>query len=227
MEEYNYTRLDPSSYDFSKFSGPKAGETMVDVPVYNTDGSQVNLSDFLGQWAVLETGSQTCPMYARNVSKMAALAAKYKEVAFLVLYVREAHPGKKIGAHDRVNIKIERARQLKELYGENRQIIVDDLQGTAHLAYGGFPNMVYVIDPEGKIVYRCDWSVIQEVDKVLAERDRVYRNDHINPPDKPSLISMLSFFWKRCGVDTAWDFLVSLLDRKLWCHFDPFQERCQ
>lgn len=48
-------------------------------------------------------------------------------------------------------------------------IIVDGLDGEIHRAYGTLPNMVYVVDQEGRIVYRSQWTLPQEIRDVLGE----------------------------------------------------------
>jgi len=38
---------------------------------------------------------------------------------------------------------------------------------------------VYVINPDGKVIYRADWSFAHNVDKVLANRDEINTNEHV------------------------------------------------
>jgi hypothetical protein len=44
---------------------------------------------------------------------------------------------------------------------------VDDLNGTVHRAYGEMPNMVYMVDKRGKIVYKAMWTDHAEIETVL------------------------------------------------------------
>ncbi len=37
-------------------------------------------------------------------------------------------------------------------------MLVDDLQGTVHRAYGLLPNMTHVVNAAGTIVYRANWT---------------------------------------------------------------------
>lgn len=46
-------------------------------------------------------------------------------------------------------------------------LLVDDLMGTVHRAYGEMPNMVYVVDKQGKIVYKAMWTDHAEIETVL------------------------------------------------------------
>lgn len=40
---------------------------------------------------------------------------------------------------------------------------MDDLDGTAHKAYGLRPNMIYLIDREGTVVYKSNWTDSNEL----------------------------------------------------------------
>ena len=62
--EYNYERFKTSNYEYAKFPGPKAGDSLLDFPMTRLDGATVNLADYKGQWVVIETGSLTCPTTA-------------------------------------------------------------------------------------------------------------------------------------------------------------------
>ncbi|MFQ5672017.1 MAG: peroxiredoxin family protein [Nitrospinales bacterium] len=207
--EYNYARFDPACFTFHPFSGPKAGEPAVDFTVTDLRGNPVRLSDFRGKTVALETISTTCPMYIKGIAEMNRLAERFPEAVFLTLYVREAHPGSRTPAHRSLEEKIACAKQLPALEQERRTILVDDLEGSAHRAYGGLPNMIYVIDPGGTVIFRSDWRVTAEVEKVLtAGADAVFDKEHFEPL-RPSLRVMLRTFL-RGGWDAIWDFVTAL-----------------
>ena len=46
--------------------------------------------------------------------------------------------------------------------------MVDDLDGTLHHAYGMLPNMVYILDREGRVVYKAMWTDHADVAATLA-----------------------------------------------------------
>jgi hypothetical protein len=48
------------------------------------------------------------------------------------------------------------------------RVVVDDLAGTVHRAYGMQPNMVYVLDREGRVLYKAMWTDHAELAAVLA-----------------------------------------------------------
>ena len=167
MAEYNYSHFNPKDYNFSDFKGPKAGEQYIDFQAKTLDGRDVSLSDYLDKPIVLETGSITCPMYANTSSPMNKLKEKSPNVNFLLLYIREAHPGKRTNAISDIHEKITNAISTKKLYNEEREILVDDLDGTAHKLYGSMPNMTYVISKSGLVKFRANWSDVEALKSIL------------------------------------------------------------
>ncbi|MEE2745644.1 MAG: deiodinase-like protein [Pseudomonadota bacterium] len=179
-ETYNYPRFKMSNYELGYFPGPKAGsEANYDYTLTDLEGNEVSLSDYKGKWLVIESGSMTCPMYVKNVKAFSRLKEKYSDVEWLVVYVREAHPGEKTGQASSINEKIDYARRNKEYYNENRRIIVDSVDGKWHHDWGLLPNTVYVINPQGTVIYRADWSFANRVDKVLQNREQINTDEHI------------------------------------------------
>ena len=47
-------------------------------------------------------------------------------------------------------------------------MVVDDLDGTMHRAYGTLPNMVYILDRAGRVVYKAMWTDHDDVAAMLA-----------------------------------------------------------
>jgi len=101
-----------------------------------------------------------------EVPPLTKLREKYqsKGFEFFIVYVREAHPGENFPHHASLEQKLAQARKLRELEGIKIPILVDDLDGTAHKAYGLLPNMVYLIDRDELIVYKSDWTDSHELD---------------------------------------------------------------
>ena len=207
--DYNYSKFKPKYYNFYDFKGPKPGEKASDFEAYTLEGNKVNLSDYFGSWIVLESGSFSCPMYVGNILDMNTVAKEFKDVTFLVLYVREAHPGSSVPAQNSIEEKIKHAARLPGEEKENRTIIVDTIDGHAHNLYGSFPDMVYVINPEGTVVFRGDWNMPSEVRKVLSTgRDEIHKRDHYEP-GKPSLLVAFRVLL-RSGLNSLWDFTIGL-----------------
>jgi len=189
-QEYNYQHMSTGRYAlaFDRFDGPKIGELAPDFTASTLEGKTVRLSDYLGKAVILETGSITCPATIGNTKSMQDLMARYPEMVFLLLYVREAHPGENIPAHDSLENKIHCAQRLKEEENENRIIVVDNLEGDAHKAYGLLPDMVYVIDKKGYVIYRAQWNNPDRLDEILCsiheEKTVQFKESYEFPPVK-------------------------------------------
>jgi hypothetical protein len=83
------------------------------------------------------------------------------------VYTREAHPGEKIPHHSSMAQKLEHARLFTARWSVRRPILVDELDGPVHRAYGMLPNMTYVVNAAGRIVYRADWTDAHSIEWVL------------------------------------------------------------
>jgi len=168
MTAYNYPRFLSGSYDFEVFEGPDAGDRYRDAELKTLDGKTVRLSNFLARKPlVLETGSMTCPMYGKAVRPMQELAALYPELEFVVMYVREAHPGERVGPHRTQQEKVAAAKASCRRHADRRIVLIDDLEGTAHHLYGAMPNSIFLIDRDGTVVFRSIWNSAEDMDEVL------------------------------------------------------------
>ena len=211
-ETYNYERYKMSNYDAMAFDGPKAGEEALwGFELTDLDGKKIKLSDYKGKWVVIETGSLTCGMYVKNIEKkngVAYLVEKFPDVEFLTVYVREAHPGSRQGPSFTLEEKIELAKRTKEEYNDPREFLVDSVDGDMHRAYGCWPNMAYVINPEGKVTYRCDSAFPHLMEKALTERDKVNTKEHESIITAPLQIMIPVVL--RGGWDALWDIVIAL-----------------
>lgn len=213
--DYNYKRFSPSNYEYGEFAGPKAGEQMRDFALQSLDGKEVKLSDYSGKWVVIETASLTCPMFVKNINPIKTLIPKYPDVEFLVVYVREAHPGSRTGPHESMDKKIALAARTKQEYGDIRPVLVDNLAGDMHRAYGSFPNMVYIVNPEGQVVYRCDWSYAHLIERVLKDRP------NLNHRERKRIITAVPWIMVPVILKGGWDALMDqciALPRMIWGH---------
>jgi hypothetical protein len=89
---------------------------------------------------------------------MEQLAREHPEASFLVIYVREAHPGDIQGAHRSLTEKRSAAHKLAVEEALGRRVLVDSLDGATHRAYGGAWNPVYVVNADGCVVMRQAWN---------------------------------------------------------------------
>jgi hypothetical protein len=106
-----------------------------------------------------------------EVPPLTELYREYRDQGFkfFIVYSREAHPGENYPHHQSFEQKKEYAKKLRELDKVNEiPILLDDIEGSTHLAYGLLPNMVYLIDREGTVVYKSDWTDAHEIDGMCA-----------------------------------------------------------
>lgn len=105
-----------------------------------------------------------------EVSPLNELSRRYhdKGFEFFTIYVREPHPGERYSAHKTWEQKLKFARDCREQDGIQAKLLVDDLQGTVHRLYGTMPNMIYIIDKNGRIAYKAMWTDHAEIASVLS-----------------------------------------------------------
>jgi len=105
-----------------------------------------------------------------EVSPLNELQVRYRDKGFefLTIYVREPHPGENYGAHKSWEQKLKFAQDCREQDGIQTKLLVDDFGGAVHRTYGTMPNMIYIIDKNGKIAYKAMWTDHEEISCVLA-----------------------------------------------------------
>jgi len=69
--------------------------------------------------------------------------------------------------------KADQARALREVYGVERPIYLDALDGACHRAYGSMPNMSWVFNRSGISVYKADWTDANSLENTLEYLTRV------------------------------------------------------
>jgi hypothetical protein len=119
-----------------------------------------------------------------EVPPLTELYQKYrsKGFEFFIIYVREAHPGENFPHHVSFDQKLAHARKLRELEKLTLSILVDDIEGSTHKAYGLLPNMVYLIERDGIIVYKSDWT---DADELHDMCESLIRLDHMQARQVP------------------------------------------
>ncbi|MDH5749151.1 MAG: hypothetical protein OEY85_07555 [Rhodospirillales bacterium] len=102
---------------------------------------------------------------------MEGLADRYADraVRSVFIYTREAHPGENYHHHQSMDDKRHNARAFKAHSKIKRQILLDDLEGSAHHAYGLPPNMTWIIGRGGFIHYKSSWTAAADVEDALEK----------------------------------------------------------
>jgi len=138
---------------------PRPGERLPDFDLPSTDGGRLRSVDLRGKPLLLITGSYSCPMTASSNPVLERLHERFwTDVEFVMLHVREAHPGEHREQPRTHAEKISHAGALKHRDALPWPIAVDDPQGTVHRALDEKPNAVYLTDRDGIIVYRGLWA---------------------------------------------------------------------
>jgi len=109
--------------------------------------------------ALLVFGSLTCPMTDSSAPGINELYRQFGDrVRFVLVAVREAHPGSAAPQPQTMDEKIKHAEMLRALHEHQFEVAVDDIDGTLHRALSPMPNSAYIIDREGTIIFRAHWA---------------------------------------------------------------------
>ena len=101
---YNYLHFCSAEYEALPTEGGLCvGSQLPEVTLITPVGTPLNLREFLGQPLVLQTGSLTYPLYIDSIHAMNEIALSHPSAKFDVIYIREAHPGRRIGPHRSVD----------------------------------------------------------------------------------------------------------------------------
>ena len=139
-------------------SGP--GDKVKPFDMETTDGGFLKSIDVSakGLPVLLVFGSRTCPVTESAAEGLKQLHAIYgNEVRFVMVQVREAHPGQTIGQPKTPAEKLHHAQDLKRHHNLPFEVAVGDIDGTFHRSLGSRPNSAYLIDPSGTILFRAQW----------------------------------------------------------------------
>lgn len=209
MTSYNYDNFSTGDYEFDTVVGPTVGDKAPDFELTTSTGEAKRLLDFDADFLVLEMGSITCPLFQSRRGIMGGLETEFSQVKSAILYVREAHPGALVPAHQSFEDKRTCALQLKENDSEGRLILVDGFEGDAHKAYGSMPNAVFIISRAGLVVYRAEWnnpSAVRKALKALIAGKDASAKAYFRPPLPWRAIET----FKQAGKGSAPDFFKGL-----------------
>lgn len=154
------------------FPGPEAGERVPNFKAKTLEGDTLRLDDFRGKKNVLLLfGSATCPMTAASIGAVNELYVQFggDDLEFIFVYVREAHPGERVPAHQSMTDKIAAAWYLRKEEGLEMPVVVDDLRGSIHRDYGALPNAAFLVDKSGCVAFRSKWSNPEALAAALEE----------------------------------------------------------
>jgi thiol-disulfide isomerase/thioredoxin len=163
MSEYRYkhftTRLLFRDLRFRRHAAAP-GDSFPDFELVTTKGDRLVNSDVFGKRPVLFIfGSMTCPMTASSAPSVQNLYDEFGDrVEFIMLYVREAHPGENFPQSETMEDKLESARALQEFYGVEWTVAADTVDGDLHRALDPKPNAAFLMNSKGDILFRSLWA---------------------------------------------------------------------
>jgi hypothetical protein len=163
VSSYRYKRFTTSllfrDLRFGKeAAGP--GDSFPSFELVTTSCERLNNRNVFGDKPVLIIfGSMTCPMTASAAPSVQELYEGFGDrVDFIMLYVREAHPGENYMQAESMEEKLEHSRTLKEFYDIQWTVAADKLEGDLHRALDPKPNSAFLMNKEGIILFRSLWA---------------------------------------------------------------------
>lgn len=162
--EYLYEHVTPSVFieDMAFREGtPGPGDRLPEIDLPNAEGGRFRSRELRERQRpmLLVTGSYTCPMTASSNPMLKRLHAEFGErVEFVLLHVREAHPGESFDQVDEREQKLRHARTLADRDGLPFAVAVDEPSGEIHRVLDGKPNAAWLTDTSGEIVFRALWA---------------------------------------------------------------------
>lgn len=143
--------------EFQSGKGPGWPAPEFDLPT--AQGGRARRSDFAGQPLLVLFASITDPIAASAAPALKRLHLEHgAEVAFLTVYVREAHPGDRIPQPATAEWKLRHARTYQHRDAIPWTVAVDDLDGSVHRAFGGNGASAFLVDGKGNVAFRALFS---------------------------------------------------------------------
>lgn len=156
-------------------AGP--GDSFPSFELVTISGNRLVNGDVFSDRPVLVIfGSMTCPMTASAAPSVQQLYDEFGDrVKFIMLYVREAHPGEHFTQSETMDEKLEYARALKKIYDIQWTVAADNINGDLHRALDPKPNAAFLMSGEGTVLFRSLWAadrdaLHQALDAVAAGR---------------------------------------------------------
>ncbi|HJN92589.1 MAG TPA: alkyl hydroperoxide reductase [Dehalococcoidia bacterium] len=139
---------------------PKPGDAVPEFDLPTVDGGRFQSGDLSQNGpALLVFGSLSCPVTDDSAPGFRELHAKYgNDVWFVFVNVREGHPGQALPQPQSADEKMKHAKLLREFYGFDFEVAVDDADGSLHRALSPKPNSAYLLGQDGTILYRAHWA---------------------------------------------------------------------
>ena len=150
-------------------------------------GGRFRSDELGGRPALLIFGSSTCPVTDNAAPGLNELHRRFGDrVRFVMVNVREAHPGEAFPQPKTMDAKTAHATKLRGIYGFTFEIAVDDINGTLHRAMSPKPNSAYVLAPDGTILFRAQWA--NDTQALAAALEAVVRDQMPRPSESGGVL---------------------------------------
>lgn len=155
------------------------GIPMPDFDLRTADGRTLNTADLRGKVAAFMFVAMTCPPARLQVPLWTALQKKYStdEVELFVVYSRERHPGEPGYREFKQTTTDDEKMHYAQMLGEltDLKVAVDSIEMETLKQYGMVPNAAFVVDRDGLLVFKSQWSDSNKVEYVIDSLLKNYR----------------------------------------------------
>jgi hypothetical protein len=157
---------------------PKAHD--FDLPIAQREG-RYRLLDNQGKIRAFMFGSISNPPARVQLERWSNLAKKYakeSDVQLFVIYGRELHPGdrkefKMYPPPKSESEKIAYAKEFAQL--GTLPVLIDGLDEAVFTQYGRVPNGAYLVDADGRLVFRSTWADARKMEHMIDTLLRWYK----------------------------------------------------
>ena len=168
----------------------RAGDRIPDAALLTPEGVAVSLRELgAGRPIVLVTGSTSCPLTVSSLPDLNRLEERYGDrVQFLLLQVRQAHPGAELSQPRTQQEKLDHAQLMRDVLGVRWPVLVDDIDGSLHRMLDTMPNSLHIVAASGEILYRTLAAGDAGVEDAIAS---VAAGDRPRKEQSQSMLPML------------------------------------
>jgi hypothetical protein len=212
-DDYNYHHFNGGviARDMKRVVSPEGavpGNLAPGFELRDSEGRDWRLDGLRGRPVVLITGSGTCPMTHGSLFGLKEVYREFRSTTqWFYLYVREAHPGERIPAHESYEQKRDQAERFRRMDGVPWPVLVDDVDGAVAQQYTLLPNAQFVIDAEGFIAFRGNFAHGPSLYRALEQLDRQGNVGQVpaGTDSMPHLLHTMTYGWDgiRRGGTTA------------------------
>lgn len=158
---------------------PGPGDRVPEFDLPTVGGGRFRSSDLAETGpALLIFGSSTCPVTDNAAPGLNELYFRFGDrVRFVMVNVREAHPGKAFPQPRMLDAKMAHAEQLRDLHGFEFEVAVDDMDGSLHRGLGPKPNSAYILGDDGTILFRAHWA--NDTEALAAALDAIVAGESL------------------------------------------------